>query len=289
VIEVAEDRWARWLLERRHGGDTEALADTIQALTPIRDRVLDNAALAPGDTVLDVGCGDGLIGFGALDRIGPTGRVIFSDVSRELLERCAEIADGDERCSFVRSAVTDLAQIESESVDAVTLRSVLIYVPERAAAFAELHRVLRPGGRLSVFEPLNSFAYPGPDDRWGPWDVAPVQDLAERVKDVFREIHRAEAASMHDFVADDLAAWPEGAGFREVTVDGTYSVSPVEPRAWEDVERRAANPLVPTLGEAIDTALDPDEAERFRTHLRAMVESGDGVERSAHAYLRAVR
>jgi arsenite methyltransferase len=289
VIDVTEDRWARWLLERRHGGDEAALREALRALAPIRDRVLDRAALAPGDTVLDAGCGDGLIAFGALDRIGPGGRVIFSDVSEELLHRCREVANGDERCSFVHAPVTDLEVIESESVDAVTVRSVLIYVPEREAAFAELHRVLRPGGRLSVFEPINAYAYPGPVEQWGPWNVEAVLDLAERVKEVFRAVHANEASSMHDFVAEDMVAWAEGAGFREIELDATYSVSPVEPRRWVDVEHRAANPLVPTLGEAIDRALDPVEAARFRAHLREKVESGEGVERDAHAYLRAVR
>jgi arsenite methyltransferase len=289
VTAVAEDRWARWLLDRRHGGDEAAHAAVLRSLAPLRDQVLANATLAPGDVVLDVGCGDGLIGFGALDRVGPTGRVIFSDISAELLDRCREIADGDERCSFVQASVTDLGEIETESVDAITVRSVLIYVHERGAAFAELRRVLLPGGRLSVFEPLNSFGYPGPDDRWGPWDVAAVQDLAARVKDVFRAVHGAEAASMHDFVAEDVLAWAERAGFGDIWLKVEYFVVPPPVQPWDEVEHRAANPLVPTLGEAIDQALDPDEAARFRAHLRAEVESGEGIARSASLYLRAVR
>jgi arsenite methyltransferase len=149
--------------------------------------------------------------------------------------------------------------------------------------------VLRPGGRLSVFEPINSYAYPGPAEQWGPWDVEPVLDLAERVKDVFRAIHADAAASMHDFVAEDVLAWAEGAGFREIVLDVTYAIVPPRPRPWAEVENVAANPLVPTLGEAIDRALDADEAARFRVHLRAQVEAGAGLGRSAHAYLRAVR
>jgi arsenite methyltransferase len=60
------DRWARWLLGTRHGGNAalreRMLADT---LYPWRDEILDRARLAPGDTLLDVGCGDGLVAFGA--------------------------------------------------------------------------------------------------------------------------------------------------------------------------------------------------------------------------------
>jgi arsenite methyltransferase len=55
-----------------------------------RDRILDQAGLAAGDTLLDVGCGDGLIGFGALDR--GAGLVIFSDISQDLLDQCRRLA-----------------------------------------------------------------------------------------------------------------------------------------------------------------------------------------------------
>jgi arsenite methyltransferase len=280
------DRWARWLLETRHGGDQEALRQTLEFLAPVRERVLDHAALRPGDTVLDVGCGDGLIAFGALGRVGPNGRVIFSDVSQQLLDRCAELADGDGRARFVRAPATDLREVEDESVDAVTMRSVLIFVDDRDAAFAEFHRVLRPGGRVSAFEPLNSFCYPGPPDRWGAWDVTPVRELADRVKQVFRAIHEREGDAMHNFRADDMVAWAERAGFREVHVEARFTVAPPEPvAAWERWEGRSANPYVPTFAEAIDSVLDADEAARFRAHLRAQAEAGEGTERDAHAYL----
>ena len=59
--------------------------------------------------------------------------------------------------SFVRAAAEDLSPTPDDSVNAVTTRSVLIYVDDKPAAVREFHRVLRSGGRVSIFEPLNYF------------------------------------------------------------------------------------------------------------------------------------
>ena len=80
-----EDRWARWLLDVRHGGDVAFRERMLtDRLYPWRDEILGNARLQPGGTLLDVGTGDGLIAFGALDRLGPAGHVIFSGISADL-------------------------------------------------------------------------------------------------------------------------------------------------------------------------------------------------------------
>jgi methylase of polypeptide subunit release factors len=77
----------------RFGGDAACREkDLTEFLYPVRDTVLDRARLRPGETLLDVGTGDGLIAFGALERLGPSGRVIFSDISQDLLDHCRKAA-----------------------------------------------------------------------------------------------------------------------------------------------------------------------------------------------------
>jgi arsenite methyltransferase len=63
-----------------------------------------------------------------------------------------------EHCRFVNASADDLSGIDDESVDIVTTRSVLIFVPDRRSAFGEFARILRPSGRISLFEPINRFA-----------------------------------------------------------------------------------------------------------------------------------
>src|SRR5215470_15013592 len=147
---TTRDRWAEWLAERRFGGDPTARREMLARLGEIRDGVLAGAGLREGETLLDVGCGEGLIGFGALER--GAGTVVFSDISTDLLDFCHETAAELgvlDRCRFVEAAADDLASIGDASVDVVATRSVLIYVREKPAAFGEFGRVLRPGGRIS--------------------------------------------------------------------------------------------------------------------------------------------
>src|SRR5260221_13415628 len=106
----AQDQWAQWLLERRHGGDAEKQKAKLESLYLVRDKELHNTRLAYGDTLLDVGCGDGLIAFGALPIVGERGKVIFSDISQGLLDHCRSLARQVgmlDRCRFVRAPADD--------------------------------------------------------------------------------------------------------------------------------------------------------------------------------------
>jgi arsenite methyltransferase len=158
-----QDVWAEWVLRECQHPDPER-NKTFQ-----RERlakVQQHFKIEEGETVLDVGTGAGLLGFGALPCVGETGRVVFSDISQDLLEYCRSQAEAMgvlDRCRFVRAAADDLSAIEDASVDVVTLKAVLIYVAGKRRAFEEFDRVLRPDGRLYVEEPIDRFAEPEPE------------------------------------------------------------------------------------------------------------------------------
>lgn len=283
---MPQDRWARWLAERRYGGDADVRRVLTGRLERRRDDVLDRARLVPGETLLDVGCGEGLIAFGALER--GAGTVVFSDVSDDLLAFCREAADDlgvADRCRFVRAAADDLAPVDDESVDVATTRSVLIYVAGKAAAFAELYRVLRPGGRISLYEPVNRY---GCDDFFG-FDLEPAGEAGAKISQLYRRLQPPDTDPMVDFDERDLVRFCEEAGFFPIDLRLELEVRQTEAIAWDAFVNTAGNPNIPTLAEAAAEVLTPAERDRLTGYLRPLVEAGAGTWRMGHAFLAATK
>jgi arsenite methyltransferase len=281
------DIWADWIRTRRSGGDPSYEQELLAELAGVRDRVLENAGLEGGETLLDVGCGNGLIGFGALE-LG-AGTVTFSDVSGPLLDDCralAESAGVADRCRFVEAPATAL-ELQDASVDVVTTRSVLIYVQDKQRAFTEFHRVLRPGGRLSIFEPINRFGMEQRRFMWG-YDLDGAADAMAKVNAVFEAIQPA-ADPMVDFDERDLLTLAERAGFFPINLDYQAVVERPRPLKWETFLHASGNPKVPTLAEAMAEALTPEEQEQLVEALRPAVEERRGAWRMGKAYLWAVK
>ncbi len=285
------DQWSRWLLEKRFGGDAKFADEYMKPLYQVRDVVLDNAKLTEGAVLLDVGAGDGLIAFGALDRVGTTGRVIFADISQPLLDRARALAEERgivARCTFVRAPAEDLRPIADESVHAVATRSVLIYVADKPAAFREFHRVLEPGGRLSLFEPINRYrALTEPDTRVFGVEVPEVADLARRLHAFYEKLQPLHGDPMLSFDERDLVSTCEAAGFVDIHLALHILVRPRVPLTWDVVMSASGNPNIPSPGEAIARIFSAEEAARYEAHVRPLVESGAGTRRDAVAYLAA--
>ena len=112
---------------------------------------IDLLALAPGETVLDLGSGPGLDAFLAAQRVGDQGHVIGVDMTPEMLERARAGARqvGLSQVEFRHGRLEELP-VEDGSVDAVTSNCVINLVPDKARVFAETARVLKPGGRLVI-------------------------------------------------------------------------------------------------------------------------------------------
>jgi SAM-dependent methyltransferase len=110
-----------------------------------------HAALRQGETVLDLGSGAGNDAFIARNEVGPGGHVIGVDMTPEMIARArgnaAKLGFGNVE---FRLGEIERLPVEAGTVDVVISNCVLNLVPDKAQAFAEMSRVLRPGGRFCV-------------------------------------------------------------------------------------------------------------------------------------------
>ena len=284
------DKWAEWLLRKRFGGNEEIYKKTMEFMGGIRDRVLESAQIKEGDTVLDVGCGDGLLAMGALEKVGPNGKVIFSDVSESCIEHCRQFATGN--CEFIVAGVEDLSAIPDASVDAVVIRSVLIYVEDKEKALSEIYRVLKQGGRFSFFEPINSFsAQDKPTDNMTMLgvDLSHIPEIYHKIK-AYKETEKSVNTPMLDFDERDLLAKVKDAGFAKVKmiyeaqIDSTYHQPP-----YDSILHSAPNPNVLTVHEMLDTVLTADERIAFEDAVRPNMHLNSVTVQQACAYVSAVK
>lgn len=105
----------------------------------------------PGQVVLDLGCGAGIDVVLAAKKVGPTGRVIGVDMTDEMIDRARRnLADAGMFNAEIRKGIIEEMPVESGSVDWVISNCVINLSPEKPRVFAEIARVLKPGGRMIV-------------------------------------------------------------------------------------------------------------------------------------------
>jgi ubiquinone/menaquinone biosynthesis C-methylase UbiE len=122
-----------------------------QQLAAAHTRLLALADLQPGERVLDVACGTGLVTCRAATRVGPAGAVIGTDLAEQMLERARQSASahGLRQVTFARMDAEDM-RFPDAVFDAVLCALGLMYVPDPLRALSTMHRLLRTGGRTVV-------------------------------------------------------------------------------------------------------------------------------------------
>ena len=164
------------------------------------------ADLEPGDVVLDLGSGGGIDVLLSAKRVGPTGKAYGLDMTDEMLDLARENQRkaGVENVEFLKGFIESVPLGDS-SVDVVISNCVINLSADKNAVFREMHRVLRPGGRIGVS------------------DVVADDDLSPE--------DRAERGSYVGCIAGALSFSEyerglEEAGFTNVSVTPTHEVAP---------------------------------------------------------------
>lgn len=109
------------------------------------------ASLLPGEVVVDLGCGGGLDVLLAAQKVGPTGRVIGIDMTADMIDRARAGATkvGATNVEFHQARI-DKLPLPDHSVDCIISNCVINLVPDKGGVFAEMLRVLKPGGRVAI-------------------------------------------------------------------------------------------------------------------------------------------
>jgi len=118
---------------------------------PMTERFLDRLRIAPGQRVLDAGCGPGFVVESLRTRVGSGGRVVALDESPKWMAHLAHTCGehGWRNVHLMQSTLESVA-LEPASFDVIFLRWVLSFLPDPGAIVAKLARALKPGGVLAL-------------------------------------------------------------------------------------------------------------------------------------------
>lgn len=164
------------------------------------------AALAEGETVLDLGSGGGLDVFLSARRVGPTGKVYGVDMTDEMLDlaRRNQAKTGITNVEFLKGDIENLPLADG-SIDVIISNCVINLSTDKPEVFREAHRVLVPGGRFAVT------------------DVVTTRELTPQEQADMAEWTGCIAGAL---TRDEFVAGLRDAGFRDIAIEVTHEVGP---------------------------------------------------------------
>jgi SAM-dependent methyltransferase len=255
-----------WASVAQSWGEHAEYVDARGAL--VTQRMLELTLPQPGERVLELACGPGGLGIAAAEHVGPDGEVVLSDVVEEMT-RIAAARAGAAGPTNVSARVLDLEDIDEPdgAYDVVLCREGLMFAVDPARALGEIHRVLRPGGRVAI-------AVWGPREH-NPWLAIVMDAVTEQLGRPVPPPGVPGPFALQD--ADRLAALLVGAGLEHVAL-GTVPV-PLRAGSFDEWWARTsalAGPLAKLLASLPAPALD-ELRDRARRAV-ASYETADGLE-----------
>jgi len=291
------DLWSNWLLHDRQADDPHYGAVIRTRIAGYVDRLLDAARLGPGMTLADVGAGEGVVGLRALDRWGSELQCVFTDISRPMLEFTEVLAAQrgyGSQCAFHLCGADQLTPVTDASIDVVATRAALAYVADKPKALREFLRVLKPGGRISLCEPVmqdEAFSARALRQRIeGPrgaanhfwvlmhrWKAAQFPDTEEaRVKN-----------PLTNYSERDLVHFARQCGFVNIHVQLEIDVMPSPIRSWDVFIGISPHPWAPSLRQILAEKFTAADRELLERMVRPIVESGNNIVTERVVYMSA--
>lgn len=214
---------------------------------PVAHDLLRAAALQPGERVLDVACGTGVIARLAAERVGAGGAVVGIDVAPEMIEVARATTPSGPAIDWRQGDATSLP-FPDGSFDVVLCQMGLMLFPDKTAALAEMRRVLVAGGRIAL-------STPGAINR-------PMEILAEGLG---RHVNPDLAGFVHAiFSMSDPTAHEQllrEAGFRSVEANvavTTLQLPPPKEFMWQYINVTPLGAFVSQASEEAQAALEAD-------------------------------
>ncbi len=208
----------------------------------------------PGERILDIGCGPGYYVAELLAEVGQSGSVVAVDASPDMLALAQQRCEGHDNVSF-REGTANALPVEDGECDAALSVQVMEYVADVAGALAEIHRALRPGGRVLI------------------WDVdwATAWWHTEDPDRMRRFLAAWDEHLVHPSLPRRMGAHLRAAGFVDVAVQG---------HSFATVDYDAESFAVMMLGMAADFVpgrggLTGDEVAAWKAEQRSLADRGE--------------
>ena len=220
----------------------------------------DHTGVRPGERILDVACGTGVVARVAAERVGRTGRVVGLDLNGRMLAVARGLPPIDGApLDWCRGDALALP-LRDATFDVVLCQQGLQQVPDRQGALREMRRVLRAGGRLAI-------------GVWGRIEHSPgmlaLATALERHVSPAAGANRRAPFALSD--SDELLRLIQGTGFRDVTIRAVAGIARF-PSAEAFVNAQLASTPLATLG-ALDDRAHAAVIEEVETALHPYIEA----------------
>jgi SAM-dependent methyltransferase len=219
-----------------------------------RRLVREALAAAPGERILDVGCGPGFYVRELLDEVGESGAIVAVDASPDMLALARRRCEGHDNVTFLDGNAAAVP-VDDGGFDAALCVQVMEYVPEPNGALAEIGRALRPGGRVVVW-----------DIDWATvWWQSSDPDRMRRVLTAWDE------HLVHPSLPRTLGAHLRDAGFTDVAVTGhSFATVDYDEETFAAAMISMVADFVPGHG-----GVTGDEASAWKAEQRDRAERGE--------------